>query len=188
MPAAARAASGQAAEPFGAAASVREVWQQSDRNLLAASADRQRDRRLSGSMTTDAINHDPAHMFINTGAQIAGRPSMGAWVTYGLGQAADLPGFVVLTSLGKGGQSLLRPASGAAASCRLNIKVCNCARRAIPLWIPPIPAASRATGRTARRSTRSTGSQCSVDDRRWRRASRNTRWPSRCPACRSSWT
>jgi len=58
------------------------------------------------SMTTDAINHDPAHMFMNTGTQIAGRPSMGAWVTYGLGtDAQDLPGFVVLTSLGKGGQN-----------------------------------------------------------------------------------
>ncbi len=58
------------------------------------------------SMTTDAINHDPAHMFMNTGSQIAGRPSMGAWVTYGLGSMAkDLPGFVVLTSLGQGGQN-----------------------------------------------------------------------------------
>src|SRR5438093_7949011 len=56
-------------------------------------------------MTTDAINHDPAHMFMNTGTQIAGRPSMGSWVTYGLGSdAEDLPGFVVLTSAGKGGQ------------------------------------------------------------------------------------
>src|SRR5205085_600436 len=55
---------------------------------------------LVRSMTTDAINHDPAHMFMNTGSQIAGRPSMGAWVTYGLGsEAADLPGFVVLDSL-----------------------------------------------------------------------------------------
>jgi hypothetical protein len=61
---------------------------------------------LVRSMTTDAINHDPAHMFMNTGSQIAGRPSMGAWVTYGLGSLAkDLPGFVVLTSLGKGGQN-----------------------------------------------------------------------------------
>ena len=61
---------------------------------------------LINSMTTDAINHDPAHMFMNTGSQIAGRPSMGSWVTYGLGsEAADLPGFVVLTSLGKGGQN-----------------------------------------------------------------------------------
>ncbi len=61
---------------------------------------------LVRSMTTDAINHDPAHMFMNTGSQIAGRPSMGAWVTYGLGsEAAELPGFVVLTSLGRGGQN-----------------------------------------------------------------------------------
>lgn len=61
---------------------------------------------LIRSMTTDAINHDPAHMFMNTGSQIAGRPSMGAWVTYGLGtEAEDLPGFVVLTSLGNGGQN-----------------------------------------------------------------------------------
>lgn len=58
---------------------------------------------LIRSMTTEAINHDPAHMFMNTGSQIAGRPSMGAWVTYGLGsEAEDLPGFVVLTSTGKG--------------------------------------------------------------------------------------
>ena len=58
---------------------------------------------LIRSMTTEAINHDPAHMFMNTGSQIAGRPSMGAWVTYGLGSVAEnLPGFVVLVSTGKG--------------------------------------------------------------------------------------
>ncbi|WP_395730992.1 DUF1501 domain-containing protein [Prosthecobacter sp.] len=58
---------------------------------------------LVRSMTTDAINHDPAHMFMNTGSQIAGRPSMGSWVTYGLGsEAEDLPGFVVMMSTGKG--------------------------------------------------------------------------------------
>jgi hypothetical protein len=61
---------------------------------------------LVRSMTSEAINHDPAHMFMNTGSQIAGRPSMGAWTVYGLGsEAKDLPGFVVLTSLGKGGQN-----------------------------------------------------------------------------------
>jgi hypothetical protein len=54
-------------------------------------------------MTTEAINHDPAHMFMNTGSQIAGRPSMGSWVTYGLGSdAEELPGFVVLVSTGPG--------------------------------------------------------------------------------------
>jgi hypothetical protein len=58
------------------------------------------------SMTTDAINHDPAHTFMNTGTTISGRPSMGSWVTYGLGSDSEnLPGFVVLTSDGRGGQN-----------------------------------------------------------------------------------
>jgi hypothetical protein len=52
-------------------------------------------------MTTQQINHDPAHTFMNTGALVSGRPSMGSWVTYGLGsEGSDLPGFVVLTSVG----------------------------------------------------------------------------------------
>ncbi len=56
------------------------------------------------SMKTEAINHDPAHTFMNTGSTVSGRPSMGSWVTYGLGsEADDLPGFVVLTS-SRGGQ------------------------------------------------------------------------------------
>jgi hypothetical protein len=53
------------------------------------------------SMHTDQINHDPAHTVMNTGTSISGRPSMGAWITYGLGtESRDLPGFVVLTSVG----------------------------------------------------------------------------------------
>ncbi len=54
---------------------------------------------LVRSMVTEQINHDPAHTFMNCGTAISGRPSMGAWVTYGLGsEADDLPGFVVMTS------------------------------------------------------------------------------------------
>ena len=57
------------------------------------------------SMQTDQINHDPAHTLMNTGTSIPGRPSMGSWALYGLGsESADLPGYVVLTSVG-GGQS-----------------------------------------------------------------------------------
>ena len=57
------------------------------------------------SMQTEQINHDPAHTFMNTGSIIAGRPSMGSWINYGLGsENNDLPGFVVLTSVG-GSQS-----------------------------------------------------------------------------------
>jgi uncharacterized protein (DUF1501 family) len=56
------------------------------------------------SIKTEAINHDPAHTFMNTGSTVSGRPSMGSWLTYGLGaEADDLPGFVVLTS-SRGGQ------------------------------------------------------------------------------------
>ena len=58
------------------------------------------------SLHTEAINHDPAHTFMNTGSSVSGRPSMGAWVTYGLGtESENLPGFVVLTSNGRGGQN-----------------------------------------------------------------------------------
>lgn len=55
------------------------------------------------SMHTEQINHDPAHTFLNTGTSIAGRPSMGSWLLYGLGsECADLPGFIVLVSSGGG--------------------------------------------------------------------------------------
>jgi hypothetical protein len=58
------------------------------------------------SMHTDQINHDPAHTMMNTGSGLSGRPSMGAWLTWGLGvETEDLPGYIVLTSVGKGGQS-----------------------------------------------------------------------------------
>jgi len=58
------------------------------------------------SMHTDDINHDPAHTMMNTGSGLSGRPSMGSWATWGLGvETEDLPGYVVLTSVGKGGQS-----------------------------------------------------------------------------------
>ena len=53
------------------------------------------------SMHTDQINHDPAHTVMNTGVSISGRPSMGSWVTYGIGSPTkELPGFVILTSVG----------------------------------------------------------------------------------------
>ncbi|MBI3409900.1 MAG: DUF1501 domain-containing protein [Planctomycetes bacterium] len=58
------------------------------------------------SMKTEAINHDPAHTFMNTGTTISGRPAMGSWIYYGLGaDSEDLPGFCVLTSTGRFGQS-----------------------------------------------------------------------------------
>ncbi|QDV39081.1 DUF1501 domain-containing protein [Tautonia plasticadhaerens] len=59
------------------------------------------------SVYTEAINHDPAITFLQTGSQIAGRPSVGAWLSYGLGsENADLPAFCVLITKDKGGQPL----------------------------------------------------------------------------------
>ncbi len=59
------------------------------------------------SMHTEAINHDPAITFFQTGSQMAGRPSIGAWLDYGLGSANEnLPSFCVMVTKGKGGQPL----------------------------------------------------------------------------------
>ena len=63
------------------------------------------------SMHTEQINHDPALTFAQTGFQLAGRPSLGAWATYGLGSLnRDLPAFVVMIS--GNGTSISRPAMG----------------------------------------------------------------------------
>lgn len=59
------------------------------------------------SMHTDAINHDPAVTFMQTGSQFPGRPSIGSWVNYGLGsENENLPGFIVLITKNGGGQPL----------------------------------------------------------------------------------
>lgn len=62
---------------------------------------------LVRSLHTEAINHDPAITFLQTGSQIAGRPSMGSWLSYGLGSSNEnLPTFCVLITKDKGGQPL----------------------------------------------------------------------------------
>ncbi|MDZ4860168.1 MAG: DUF1501 domain-containing protein, partial [Candidatus Hydrogenedentes bacterium] len=59
------------------------------------------------TVNTEAINHDPAITYIQTGSQQPGRPSLGAWLSYGLGsENADLPGFIVMTSR----SDMVRPA------------------------------------------------------------------------------
>ncbi len=59
------------------------------------------------SMHTEQINHDPAITFLQTGHQLAGRPSLGSWLSYGLGsETTSLPAFVVMVSLGSSGQPL----------------------------------------------------------------------------------
>ena len=65
------------------------------------------DLTIVKSMQTDAINHDPAITFLQTGFPIAGRPSIGAWASYGLGSDnPNLPPFIVMVSSNAGGQPL----------------------------------------------------------------------------------
>lgn len=71
--------------------------------LLPHTAKMADDLCIIRSMHTEAINHDPAITFMQTGAQQPGRPSLGAWLSYGLGSEADeLPAFVVMISHGSG--------------------------------------------------------------------------------------
>ncbi|MEJ6643214.1 MAG: DUF1501 domain-containing protein, partial [Akkermansiaceae bacterium] len=73
--------------------------------LLPHTAKMADDITIIKSMHTEAINHDPAHTFMNTGSMISGRPAAGSWLWYGLGNdAQDLPGFVVMVSTGNYGQ------------------------------------------------------------------------------------
>lgn len=77
---------------------ISELWP----HLASKCAD---DMCMVRSLHTDAINHDPAHTFMNTGSMISGRPAMGSWLLYGLGaESENLPGFVVMVSTGKYGQ------------------------------------------------------------------------------------
>ena len=65
------------------------------------------------SVYTEAINHEPAVMFVQTGSMLSGRPSIGSWVSYGLGSDnKDLPNFVVMVSKGGGAQPLSSAAWG----------------------------------------------------------------------------
>ncbi|MEZ6057231.1 MAG: DUF1501 domain-containing protein [Planctomycetaceae bacterium] len=82
------------------------TWVNSD--LLPYTASVVDDITLIKSMHTEAINHDPAMTFINTGTQQLGKPSMGSWLSYGLGSMNEnLPAYVVMVSKGRGQQQAL---------------------------------------------------------------------------------
>ena len=85
------------------------------------------------SAFTEAINHDPAITYIQTGSQIPGRPSLGAWLSYGLGRENEnLPSYVVMHARSRfPEQSLFARPVGAPASCRQITKACSFAVREI---------------------------------------------------------
>jgi hypothetical protein len=118
------------------------------------------------SMMSDAINHDPAHTFMNTGSQIVGRPSMGScrWAS-GVRRNPS------------------RRVNGLRDFCRAVSKGCNCAAKVIPCCTCKARPASRAANRVmsftrSMRSMRSTMPSSMI--RRLPRASHNMKWRFRC--------
>ncbi len=94
------------------------------------------------SMNTDAINHEPAITFMQTGNQITGKPCLGSWVSYGLGSLNEnLPTFVVLVAKSTNTEQLqaIGAGCGRRAICRANMRAFPSARRAIRFCSSTIP-------------------------------------------------
>ena len=135
------------------------------------------------SVYTEAINHDPAITFFQTGSQIAGRPSMGAWLSYGLGSAnQNLPTFCVLISQRPVDQPLYSRlwGNGFLPSVHQGVQFRAGADPVLYLENPP-GSRRRAAGKCStgfanctRRSTRPRSTPRSMP------ASRSTRWPTGC--------
>ena len=122
------------------------------------------------SMHTEAINHDPAHTFMNTGSTISGRPSMGSWLTYGLGSESRRPARLRRPDLDRARaarRSRSPPGSGAAASCPAGSRASSSVARATrssTSAIPPGVDARPAAATSSTPSTRSTGCRTTRSD------------------------
>ena len=141
------------------------------------------------SMVTDAFNHAPGQILMNTGSQQFGRPSIGAWATYGLGsESRDLPGFVVFNSAKKG-------TSGGASNwgCGFLPTV----YQGVPfrsqgdpvLFLSNPPGIDAATAARLARRARASSTSCGWT--RWAirkspRGSTRSRWPTGCRPARRS--
>ena len=92
------------------------------------------DLAIVKTLNTEAINHDPAITFIQTGSEIPGRPSMGAWLSYGIGSPNQRPAGLRRAALATGQPAANRRRCfrdcGAPASCRRSIRASRCARSA----------------------------------------------------------
>ena len=139
-------------------------------------------------MATDAFNHAPGQILMNTGSQQFGQPSLGAWTLYGLGsESQNLPGFVVF-STGKKGPSGGHGRTGAAASCRPSTRACTFRTSGDPVLFLSNPPRRRRPSCSATRSTRSTRSTTSISTRsairKSPRGSTRSRWPTACSRAR----
>jgi hypothetical protein len=111
-------------------------------------ASRADDICLIRSMVTDQFNHHPGQLMLSCGSPLAGRPGMGAWVTYGLGsESQNLPGFVVLTSAGPSQAGSKQWASGFLPSAYQGVPFRNVGDPVLYLSNPPGIDASRQRAR-----------------------------------------
>ncbi len=146
------------------------------------------------SMHTEAINHDPAITFCQTGAQLAGRPSIGAWVSYGLGsEQKDLPAYVVLTSFGSGrkdDQPLYDRLWGS-VSCLRSIRGSSFVTQAMRCCIyriRPVLMLARAAARSIDWPSSTVSISIASAIQRFRRGLRSMSWRSVCrPAYLTCW-
>ena len=135
------------------------------------------------SMQTDAFNHAPAQILMNTGSPQFGRPSIGAWATYGLGsESENLPGVRRVFSRGARARAAgIR--TGGAASCRPSTRASR-SDRGRPRPLPLQPARASTTASSATRSTRSAASTgCASTPSATPRSppgSAASRWPTGC--------
>ena len=133
---------------------------------------------------TEAINHDPAITYIQTGSQVPGRPSMGSWLSYGLGSAnKDLPAFVVLHATWTGRKSAQALYTRLWGSGFLPSKAWLCVPKATLCSIFPTRPAYRTTpavpcSTPSRNSTKSSTSKFSI--LKSTTASPNMKWPIGC--------
>ena len=140
------------------------------------------------TMHTEAINHDPGMTFLQTGAQLAGRPSVGAWLSYGLGSMnQDLPTFVVMVSSRGGNQVYDRLwGNGFLPSEYQGVKFLSTGDPVLYLSNPGASTAARGAASSTRWASSTGRTRRSSAIRRRPRASPSTRWPTACrPPCRS---
>ena len=143
---------------------------------------------------TEAINHDPASTYILTGNQIPGKPSIGAWLSYGLGSEADnLPAFVVMTprwSAKRDAQALYQRLWGAGFLPSQHQGVALRANGDPVLYINNPPGVDAAARRTMLDGLAKLNQAAfnALAIRKSRRASPNTKWRSRCKPPSPSWS
>ena len=157
--------------------------------LLPGLAEVVDDIAIVKSMVTDAFNHAPGQILMNTGSQQFGRPSFGAWTIYGLGsESRDLPGFVVLQLRQERAQRRQLQLGQRLPAHRLQRRAVPRQRRSGALSVQPARRRRRRAARLARRRQEpqpASGSTWSAT-RRSPRASTRSRWPTGCrPAPRS---